>query len=130
MSNIAMADKNAEKNLENFKKKTRVDGYLNNLKKCAELLEKAKKKAKEKGPIKEVWDKLQLLFSIFGDYISGKYKDIPVGSIILIILAILYFVSPIDAIPDFLLPFGLFDDGGIIALVVAQVNSDLEKYKK
>ncbi len=37
-------------------------------------------------------------------------------------LAALYFLSPIDAIPDFLLGFGQLDDAGLIALAVAAIG--------
>ena len=38
------------------------------------------------------------------------------------VLAALYLLSPIDAIPDFLLGFGQLDDAGLIALAVAAVG--------
>lgn len=59
----------------------------------------------------------------------GKYKEIPTGSIVAIIIALLYFVSPIDLIPDFL-PGGLVDDALVLGLVFKQVKSDLDKYKE
>lgn len=33
---------------------------------------------------------------------KGEYKDIPKGSIIMIIAGILYVVSPVDLVPDFI----------------------------
>lgn len=57
---------------------------------------KAKKFEKKKGPLEEIWDSIQLLFGLIKDWASGDYKDVPIGSIILIIIGILYFVSPRD----------------------------------
>ncbi len=37
---------------------------------------------------------------------------------ITIILTFLYIISPIDLIPDFLLPFGLIDDGLILSFLI------------
>lgn len=102
--------------------------YLKNKNKAKKLLDKAIKKANKKGPLEEIWDNLQLLFGIVKDWIIGDYKDIPVASIIAIITGLLYFVSPIDIIPDFI-PGGLIDDVAVLGIVIKQVKSDLDKYK-
>ena len=58
---------------------------------------------------------IKLLFGIVGDWATGKYTEIPTGAIIAII-GLLYFVSPIDLIPDFL-PRGLIDDAVVLGLM-------------
>lgn len=108
---------------------SKASEYLNDKEKANDLLKKAMEKADKKGPVGDVWEKLQLLFSIFGDWTSGKYRKIPVKSLLMIIGGILYFVSPVDAVTDFLPVAGFLDDATIIALVFRQVNSDLNVYK-
>lgn len=103
--------------------------YSKDKKKVKKLLDEAIEKAKQKGPLAEIWENLQLLFGIVKDWISGDYKEIPIGSIIAIIIGLLYFVSPIDIIPDFL-PGGLIDDAFVLGLIIKQVKSDLDKYKE
>jgi uncharacterized membrane protein YkvA (DUF1232 family) len=106
--------------------------YANDKEKTKELIDEAMKKAsKEKGkngPIDEAWEKIQLLFMLIKDWASGEYRDIPIGSIIAIIIAVLYFISPIDLIPDIIPGVGFADDIALIALVFKQINSDMEKY--
>lgn len=117
---------------EKFKEshKSKAEEYANNKEKTEDLLKKAIEKANQKkGPLSEIWEKIQLLFSLVGDYSSGKYRKIPFGSIILIIIGIIYFVSPIDLFPDFIPVVGLIDDVAILGLVIRQINADLEKYK-
>lgn len=97
-------------------------------KKAKQLLDIAVAKAKNACPLKEAQDKLLLLFGITRDWIKGNYDKIPFGSLLVIFIALLYFVSPFDLVPDFL-PAGLIDDAFIISLVTKQVSSDLEKYK-
>jgi uncharacterized membrane protein YkvA (DUF1232 family) len=93
-------------------------------------IDEAFKKASEnKGKLGEVWNYLQLFFSIPRDYINGKYKNVPTGSIIAIIAALLYFLSPIDLIPDFIPVIGYIDDIFVLGLVFSQVKSDLEEYE-
>jgi uncharacterized membrane protein YkvA (DUF1232 family) len=103
--------------------------YSQDKKKTKKLLDDAMEKAKKKGPFEAIWENIQLLFGIVKDWISGDYKDVPIGSIIAIIVGLLYFVSPIDIIPDFI-PGGLVDDALVLGLIIKQVKSDLDKYKE
>jgi uncharacterized membrane protein YkvA (DUF1232 family) len=102
--------------------------YVEDKNKTKILLNEAMNKAKKKGALEEIWDNLQLLLGIIKDWISGDYTEIPVGSITLIIIGLLYFVSPIDLIPDFL-PGGLIDDAVVLSLVIKQITSDLDNYR-
>lgn len=45
----------------------------------------------------------------------------------LVIAAIIYFVSPIDFMPD-MLPGGFIDDAAVIAYVVTQIKADLDNF--
>ena len=115
--------------LEQFKNKAKK--LLFNVEKTKETLKRAFDKAlKNEGAISEIFHDLKLLLSLVKDYISGAYKGIPFGSIVAALGGILYFLSPIDFIPDFLLGIGLIDDVFVISLVLKQIHSDLQKYEK
>lgn len=125
-----MTDKNKEYEKGYKKYESKANVYFEDKDKAEDLLKNAMKKANDtKGTLEDVWEKLQLLFEIIRAWIKGEYKEIPKGSIIMIIAAILYFVSPIDIIPDWILGIGLIDDVAVIAFVYKQVSSDLEKFK-
>ncbi len=98
--------------------------------KTAETVNEAIKKAKAKneGPIFDILHKALLMFSLVKDWAKGDYREVPLGSIIAIVVGILYFLSPIDLIPDFL-PGGYIDDALVLGLVFKQTGYDLEKYK-
>ena len=120
-------------NMEDLKNKfgRKAKEYANDKEKTEKLLYDANRKAKKldkSGPIDKLLQQLQLLFGLVKDSINGSYKDVPKGSIIIIIMGILYFLSPIDIIPDFL-PFGYTDDAFVLSLVIKQVKSDIEKYQ-
>jgi uncharacterized membrane protein YkvA (DUF1232 family) len=116
-----------EKGFEKFESK--ADMYLTNKEKAEGLLRKAMKKASKNRKIGDSWEKLQLLFGLFRDWLNGSYRQIPTKSIATAVIAIIYFVSPIDLVPDFILGFGLLDDAAVIGFVIKQINKDLVAYQ-
>ena len=70
-----------------------------------------------------------LYFQMLKDFFSGEYKNIPIGSIAAIVGTLLYVLSPIDLIPDFL-PGGFLDDVGILIACLNFTKFDVEEYKK
>ena len=67
--------------------------------------------------------------TVVKEYFQGNYREIPVKTIILITAALIYFVSPVDAIPDFLIGIGYVDDISVIAYVFRALNEDIESFK-
>jgi uncharacterized membrane protein YkvA (DUF1232 family) len=63
-------------------------------------------------------------------HISGEYKQIPWKTLLLSLAAILYFLNPLDMIPDFLPGLGYLDDATIVAFVVNSLKNDLEAFKQ
>ncbi|WP_042463241.1 YkvA family protein [Neobacillus dielmonensis] len=116
---------------DGYKKyESKASEYMNDKEKANGLLKQAIHKANDKkSKLSEVWDKLQLLFEVFRAWIKGEYKEIPTRSIIMIIAGILYFVSPVDLVPDFIAGLGLVDDAAVIGFVLKSISKDLEKFK-
>lgn len=104
--------------------------YMNDKKKSLGLLNEALKKANTKrGALGEAWEKFQLLFGVFKDWINGNYKELPTRSLLMIVLGIVYFVSPIDGVFDYIPFAGLVDDAAVAGFVISQISVDLERYK-
>ena len=62
-------------------------------------------------------------------YVKGEYRDVPWETIALAIGALIYFISPIDAIPDFIPVVGYIDDAAVIGFVIASVYTDLNNFR-
>jgi uncharacterized membrane protein YkvA (DUF1232 family) len=111
------------------KKRTKAVDYLRSPEKSKQLLDDAVKKAHskedKKGPLTDVWNSLTALVRLFQAYLRREYTTIPWGSIVLVVVAILYFVSPLDLIPDWIPLAGFIDDAAVIAFVLKQINTDL-----
>ncbi len=103
---------------------------LKNKEQTIDKLQEAFKKTElNQGALISIWDKLHLLLALAKDYSQGNYTTIPMRSIIAIFAGLLYFLSPLDFIPDFIFGLGFIDDIYILTLVYKQVAKDLEKYK-
>jgi uncharacterized membrane protein YkvA (DUF1232 family) len=74
-------------------------------------------------------DDVKLYFQMLGDVFTGKYKKVPSGTVAAIVGTLLYVLSPVDLLPDFL-PGGFVDDAGIIGLCLTFTKYDVEQYKK
>lgn len=69
------------------------------------------------------------LSRFIGAYLSGKYRDVSTSTLSLIAFGFLYFVSPLDLIPDALVPLGFVDDAFVVAWVIKKISSELGKFR-
>ncbi|UOQ45628.1 YkvA family protein [Halobacillus salinarum] len=113
-----------------YKMKDRAEELIRNPQQTKDMIDAARKKSeRNKGPLSNVWKEIHLMFSLIREWRNGSYTKVPTGSIVAIVGAILYFISPIDAIPDFIPVAGFLDDIYIVKLVINQVESDLQNYR-
>jgi uncharacterized membrane protein YkvA (DUF1232 family) len=99
--------------------------------KAEALLQKAIRKANDKkGSLGEVWEKLQLFFELLKAYFKGEYRKVSKGTILTILGAIIYFVSPIDMVPDFIVGLGILDDAAVIGFAIKKISVELEEFQR
>lgn len=80
--------------------------------------------------IGEVREQLQLLIELLQVYASGEYRDVSKETMITVAAAVIYFLVPLDVVPDFLLGWGLVDDAAIISYVLSQISDELDAFKQ
>lgn len=125
-------DKKKEKVLKDYDKKLeKAKLLLEDTHKTEEKLNKAYDKTKNSTDknINKVFEDIILLIEIVKAWTKKEYREIPLGSITAIFGAIVYFVSPIDAIFDYIPGIGFIDDAFVIGFVINKVDSDLQKFK-
>lgn len=77
--------------------------------------------------LKKIWFEFLALFRLLKAWTSGEYRSIPWRSIVWVVAALLYFLNPIDAIPD-ILPGGFIDDIAVLTLVINRIRVDLDNF--
>ncbi len=63
-------------------------------------------------------DDLGCLQALCLAYWRGEYRAISPKALISVVAGLMYFLSPIDAIPDFIPVFGMLDDIAVLAWVM------------
>lgn len=75
-------------------------------------------------------DKLKTLIRMTKLWVSRKYTKVSTQTIIYTIVAVVYFVTPTDFVPDFILGLGFIDDMAVISWVLGLIKKDLKDFEK
>lgn len=127
-NNEKFTDELARKELEKGYEK--AEETLNDDDKMERLFQRLEKKLKNIPVIGEKMADIPIMASLVRCYWKKEYTDVPIGSIIAIISALIYFVSPIDILPDSIPVIGYFDDAAVVATCWKLVESDVVEYQK
>ncbi len=105
---------------------------INDDKKLKELIDDVLKKLKEVSSDKKTSaklnDSLRLFIRIINAYTSKEYTYVPWKTICLIVAGLIYFIYPVDLIPDFIPVSGLIDDVALIAWIYESIQDDIENF--
>lgn len=78
--------------------------------------------------IKKWKSQVSILARMMKAYALGKYRSLPIKSLVVVVAAILYFMNPLDLIPDWIPGLGMADDFTILAWVYQSLASEVEKF--
>lgn len=73
-------------------------------------------------------DRIRVLIRMVKAYKRGEYRNVKLQNILLIVAALVYFVTPLDLIPDFIPITGLVDDFTVIVWVYNKVQQEIDKF--
>ncbi|UVE16562.1 YkvA family protein [Pseudomonas sp. LS44] len=93
------------------------------------LLAVARKSAGKGRRLAGVKDDLLLLQSLCIAWWRGEYRAISKQALLSVVAALAYFLSPLDAIPDFLLGVGFVDDFAVLAWLMSTWRHELDAFR-
>ena len=99
------------------------------------LLKKALQKAtnvagkNDQTVVQLLLEKITTIGRMIKAYASGEYKVLPTQSLLKMIAVLIYFVSPIDLIPDFIPIFGFTDDLAVMVWLFGAIQQDIEAFR-
>ena len=107
-----------------------AEAYIGDPRRLRKLIEDAIGKINiiPRGPFGETWPYLLAMVRVVRDYQRAEYRDLTAAKLLIIIAAIIYFVSPFDVIPDWIPVLGHIDDAFVVSLALKSVRSDLDTF--
>jgi uncharacterized membrane protein YkvA (DUF1232 family) len=73
-------------------------------------------------------EKFFVLGRLIKAYAQGEYRQIPWKTLLIIVAAVIYFVNPLDLLPDLIPVAGFADDFGILVWVYNSVQTEIDKF--
>ena len=109
-----------------------AEGYIKQPTRLKSLLTDAYKKASDKNDVgtlaHEAWETLQTMFRLIKASVSGEYTGVPTSTVAAAVAVLIYFISPIDLIPDFIPVLGLLDDVALVAWFSTTLKHEMDKF--
>ncbi|HEM6115711.1 YkvA family protein [Streptococcus pluranimalium] len=108
----------------------KADALLRDDAKMEPFLEKLEKKLKWIPFVRQELKMIPILISMVRSYWKKDYTRVPRRTMLAIVSALIYFLSPIDVIPDWIPVLGQLDDALVVATCWKLVNKDVEDYRQ
>jgi curved DNA-binding protein CbpA len=78
--------------------------------------------------LKSALKNVRVLYTLFKDTVNGKY-ELPPASVAMIGGGLLYFILPVDFIPDFIPVIGYLDDMAVLTTIMNSLNKEIKEYR-
>lgn len=93
------------------------------------LLAVARKRSAHGGLVKGLREDLSLLQALCVAWWRGEYRAISKPALVAVVAGLLYFLSPLDAIPDWIPGLGFIDDLAVLAWVMRKWADELQAFR-
>jgi uncharacterized membrane protein YkvA (DUF1232 family) len=95
---------------------------------AAQLLHRLYTMDRKQISIAGIKDRLQILGRLISSYARGHYREIPFSTLLKVLAAVLYFLNPVDLVPDAIVGIGLVDDLAVLTWVYTSAKDEVNKF--
>jgi len=114
------------------KAKERASGLLKDRKRLKTLLINSTKKLSNLNfknlNLTKLTNRVKVIVRMLKAYVKGEYKMLPWKSLIILVAALFYFVTPLDLIPDVIPVTGYIDDFTVVLWVFRTLQDDINEF--
>lgn len=89
----------------------------------------ARKGAGQGDRLGKLKDDLRLLQALCLAYWRGEYRAVSTKTMLSVVAGLMYFLSPFDAVPDWIPGIGMLDDIAVLAWVMKSLESELNAFR-
>ena len=93
-----------------------------------EVANKLASKERETNKFRQLFEVALTLVRLVRSYVSGEYREISTSTIISGLAVLLYVLSPIDLVPDFIPVVGFLDDLSLVSWFVGKFQSEILRF--
>ena len=94
-----------------------------------QVSQKFKKINGSNNQINELLEHVQLFLRMIKKSLAGEYNAFSNKTLFSLVFGLLYFVTPMDVVPDFIPMLGFSDDLSIVYFIIKNFKSDIEAFK-
>lgn len=106
-----------------------AEGYSADRLRVSSLLGRAERKVdRDRSRLGEIWETLEALIRLLKAWVRGRYSVVPWRTIVFATAGVVYFVDPLDLIPDPIPVIGYLDDATVLAFVLRFIRKDVERF--
>ena len=113
-----------------LKNRAQAATILRDPQKAQDLVSKINSKLVNIPYVGEYFTDVPTLCLLISDYVKGDYKQVPFAALVGIVVALVYFLTPVDMIPDTIPGAGHLDDAAVILFAVKAAHNDIADFKK
>jgi len=125
---------NKEKETISFTKaKKKAGNVLNDPHRVSKLLEASREKMHNikvgETELKGILGTIRTFIRMLRAFRSGQYQEVPWVTMLMVAAALIYFVTPLDLLPDFIPFAGYLDDFSIILAIFHRFKKDIVDFQ-